>query len=98
MHATKTVRGNLHINHVISLDLSCCFTEKKTFVVTCFWAKVCWSSGTSTKVYSCVGDTSSDLEGHGPKSPPPPCVGVAKIFDWGEAKPKMTCNDVIRNF
>ena len=35
-----------------------------------------------------------------PKKPPPPplCIGVARIFDWGRAKPKMTCNDVIRNF
>ena len=29
---------------------------------------------------------------------PPPCIGVARIFDWGRAKPKMICNDVIRNF
>ena len=25
-------------------------------------------------------------------------IGVARIFDWGEPKPQITCNDVIRNF
>ena len=25
-------------------------------------------------------------------------MSVAMIFDWGGAKPQMTCNDVIRNF
>ena len=25
-------------------------------------------------------------------------IGVARFFDWGGAKPQMTCNDVIRNF
>ena len=31
----------------------------------------------------------------------PSCVGsgidVAKIFDWGEPKPQITCNGVIKN-
>ena len=26
------------------------------------------------------------------------CIGVARIFDWGNPKPQITCNDVIRNF
>ena len=65
-------------------------------MVTCFWAKVCWSSCTSTKVYSRLGGTSSDSGGHGSKSPP--CIGVARIFDWGEGQTKNECNDVIRNF
>ena len=26
------------------------------------------------------------------------CIGVAGIFDWGNPKPQITCNDVIRNF
>ena len=25
-------------------------------------------------------------------------IGVARIFDWGGAKPQITCSDVIRNF
>ena len=25
-------------------------------------------------------------------------IGVARIFDWGEPKPQITCNDVIKNF
>ena len=25
-------------------------------------------------------------------------TGVARIFDWGEPKPQITCNDAIRNF
>ena len=25
-------------------------------------------------------------------------IDVARIFDWGEPKPQITCNDVIRNF
>ena len=25
-------------------------------------------------------------------------IGVARIFDWEEPKPQITCNDVIRNF
>ena len=29
---------------------------------------------------------------------PSPCIGVARIFDWGGGKPKITCNEVIRNF
>ena len=28
----------------------------------------------------------------------PTTIGVARIFDWGGAKPQITCNDVIRNF
>ena len=32
------------------------------------------------------------------KAPSTPCIGVARIFGWGEAKPKITSNDVIRNF
>ena len=28
----------------------------------------------------------------------PTAIGVARIFDWGEPKPQITCNDVIRNF
>ena len=57
-------------------------------MVTCFWAKVCWSSCTSTKVYSRLGGTSSNLGGHGPKSPPTPCIGVVKVFDWREGQTK----------
>ena len=76
------------------------FHRKKAFVVICLLAKVCWSTGTSTKVYSHLGGTSSDLGGEArPNSPPLlTCMGVAKIFDWGRAKLNMTCNDVIRNF
>ena len=25
-------------------------------------------------------------------------IGIARIFDWGGAKPQITRNDVIRNF
>ena len=71
------------------------FHRKKAFVVTCFWAKVCCSFYTSTKVYSHLGGTSSDLGG---TAQPPRSIGVARIFDWGRAKPKMTCNDIIRSF
>ena len=46
------------------------FHRKKAFVVTCFWAKVCWSFCTSTKVHSRLGGTSSDL-GAWPKNPHP---------------------------
>ena len=62
------------------------FHSKKAFVVTCFWAKLCWSSCASTKVYSRLEGTSSDLGGHGPKFPP--CISVARIFDWGGANQK----------
>ena len=55
-----------------------------------------FASCTTAKVYSRLGSTSSDL-GHGSKCYPP-CKGVARIFNWGGAKPKITCNDVIRNF
>ena len=40
--------------------------------------------------------SSSDLGGHGSKCHPP-CIGVARIFDWG-GKAKITRNEVIRNF
>ena len=46
------------------------FHRKKAFVVTCLWAKVCWSSCTSTKVYSRLGGTSSDLGGRAQKAFP----------------------------
>ena len=26
------------------------------------------------------------------------CIGVARIFDWGGVKPKITYNGIIRNF
>ena len=53
----------------------------------------------TTKVYSRLGSTSSDLGGgHGPKSPPPVHRRSQDFWFGGRAKPKMTCNDVIRNF
>ena len=72
------------------------FHRKRAFVVTCFKAKVCWSSCTSTKVYSRLGGRSSNFGDTAQKTPP--CIGVDRIFDWGEGQPKMTCNAVIRNF
>ena len=41
------------------------FHKKKAFVITCFWAKVCWSSCTSTKVYSRLGGTAVIWGEHG---------------------------------
>ena len=65
------------------------FHRKKAFVVTCFWAIVCWSSCASREVYSRLGDTSSDLGGHSPKCRPlPPFIGVARIFDWRGSQTK----------
>ena len=26
------------------------------------------------------------------------CIGAVRIFGWGNPKPQITCNDVIRNF
>ena len=49
------------LDHVHSIWLL--FHRKKVFVVTCFGAKVCWSSCASTKVYSRSGCTSSDVGG-----------------------------------
>ena len=47
------------------------FHKKKAFLVICLWAKVCWFSCTSTKVYSRLGGTSSDLGGTAQKAPSP---------------------------
>ena len=66
-----------------------CFNKKKAFVVTCFWAKVYWSSWEAQGVIWGRGTAQKN---------PSPCIGVARIFEWGIAKPKLTCNDVIRNF
>ena len=100
---TKQIKKGLHrkiLGYLITFTRSVLlFHKKKAFVVTCFGAKVCWSSCSSTKVYSRLGGTSRDLGGRArPKKLPPSCIGVARIFDWGRAKPKMTCNDVIRHF
>ena len=50
------------LSYLITFTLSVLlFHRKKGFVVTCFWAKVCWSSCTRIQVYSRLGGTSSDL-------------------------------------
>ena len=41
-----------------------------------------FSSCATTKVYSRLRSSSSDLGGHGSKCHPP-CIDVARIFDWG---------------
>ena len=46
------------------------FRVKKALVVTCFRAKVCWSSSTSTKVYSRSGGKAV-IWGARPKPPLP---------------------------
>ena len=60
-------KKNLHrkiLGYLITFTRSVLlFHRKKAFVVICFWAKVCWFSCTSTKVYSRLGGTSSDLGG-----------------------------------
>ena len=88
---TKKLKKGLYrkiLGYLITFTRSALlFHRKKAFVVTCFWAKVCWSSCTRTKVYSHLGRTSSDLGGHGPKSLPP-CIGIARVFDWGEGQTK----------
>ena len=71
------------------------FRRKKRLWWPVFGQK--FASSATTKVYSRLGSTSSDLGGHGSKCHPP-CIGVARIFDWGRPKPKITCNKVIRNF
>ena len=82
---TKKIKKSLHrkiLGYLITFTRSVLlFHRKKAFVVTCFGAKVCWSSCTSTKVYSRLGGTSSDFGGTAQKAPPPPCIGVARIFD-----------------
>ena len=46
-----------------------------------------FASCASTKVYFRLGSTSNDLAGHGSKCHPP-CIGVARIFDWGSPNQK----------
>ena len=57
------------LGYLITFTRSVVLFHTKAFVVTCFWAKVCWSSSASTKVYSCLGGTSCDLRGTSPKCP-----------------------------
>ena len=72
------------LGYLITFPRSVLLFHRKAFAVTCFWAKVCWSSCASREVNSCLGDASSDLEGHGPNCRPLPTgIDVARIFDWG---------------
>ena len=66
---TKKQKKGLHrkiLGYLITFTRSVLlFHRKKAFAVTCFWAKVCWSSCTCTKVYSRLEGSSSDLGGGG---------------------------------
>ena len=89
---TKKIKKGLHrkiLGYLITFTRSVLlFQRKKAFVVTCFWVKVCWSSCTSTNVYSRLGGTSSDLGGGTAQTPPPPGIGVARNFWLGGGQTK----------
>ena len=95
---TKKVKKGLHrkiLGYLITFTWSVLlFHRKKRWWWPVFGQK--FASCATTKVYSRLGSTSSDLGGHSSKCHPP-CIGVARIFDWG-GEPKITCNEVIRNF
>ena len=58
------------LGYLVTFTRSVLLFDGKTFVVTCFWANICWSACPSTKVYSRLVDTTIDLGRHGPKCPP----------------------------
>ena len=62
------------------------FHTIKAFVVTCFWAKVCWTYCTCTKVYSRLGGTSSDLGGGTAQKALPPVHRLSQDFWLGEGQ------------
>ena len=88
---------NLRLQYLIRFTRSVMMFYRKAFVVTCFWAKVLWSPCATTAVYSRLGGTNSDLGGARPTMPPLPCIGVARIFDWGSPNQKshvMTSSEI----
>ena len=90
---TKKIKKDLHckiLGYLITFTRSVLlFHRKEAFVVTCFWANVCWSSCASTKVYSRLEGTISIFGGTRPKKPPsPPCVSAARIFERREGQTK----------
>ena len=96
---TKKIKKRLHCKiygYLITFTWSVLlFHRKKRLWLPVFGHK--FTSCATIKVYSRLGSSSSDLGGHGSKCHPP-CIGVARIFDWGGGKPKITCNEVIKNF
>ena len=64
--------------HLICLAVS---YRKKRLLVPVFGQK--FANCATTKVYSHLRSSTSDLQGHCLKCHPL-CIGVARIFDWGE--------------
>ena len=86
------------LGYLITFPRSVLLFYRKAFVVACFWAKVCWSSCASKEANYRLEDTSSDL-GAQPEMPPsfPPCIGVARSFNWGAPNQKshaMTSSEI----
>ena len=81
---TKKIKKGLHrkiLGYLITFTWSVLlFHRKKRLWWPVFGQK--FASCATTKVYSSLGSTSSNLGGHGSKCHLP-CIGVARIFDWG---------------
>ena len=58
------------------------FHRKKAFVATCFWAKVRWAITLAQKLFL-AREGLAVIWGGTARIAPSPCIGSARIFEWG---------------
>ena len=68
------------------LDLSCCFIDKKRLWLPVFGQKFAVLLVLVQK-FTLAREAQAVIWGVWPKKPPP-CIGVARIFDWGKGQTK----------